>query len=275
VHVLSEALSVGVLIKMGAAVAMVVLLSFLAEVVSTQFAGIVSGYPLGAALSLFFFGYEISPEFAAESAPYTCLGLIATLAFSFCYYQTSLLLQMRRKVVQILSAAIGGLAGYFLSVSILQVVRVNFISALLLPILAIILFHHLFRNARIAEIQDRIRMSPPVLFARAIFAAIMIVLITFTANSVGPNWAGMFAAFPMTMLPLLLIIHFSYDSEHVYSVLKNFPKGLGAAVVYSLAVIFSYPAFGIYAGTAVAYGVATLYLVLIQSSQWWGRLWKA
>jgi hypothetical protein len=274
VHAVSETLPIVVLIKMGAAVVMVVLLSFLAEVVSTQFAGIVSGYPLGAALSLFFFGYEISPQFAAESAPYTCLGLIATLAFSFCYYQTSRLQQRRGKVVQIVSAAVGGLAGYFLSVSILQVVRVDFFSALLLPILAIALFHHLFRNAKNAEIQDRIRMSPAVLFIRATFAAFIIVVITFTASSVGPNWAGMFAAFPMTMLPLLVIIHFSYDSEHVFAVLKNFPKGLGAAVVYSLAVTFTYPAFGIYAGTAAAYGLATLYLVLIHAGEWCGKLWN-
>lgn len=273
-HVLNETLSLGVMIKMGAAVAMVVLLSFLAEVVSTQFAGIVSGYPLGAALSLFFFGYEISPQFAAESARYTCLGLIATLTFSFCYYHASLWSQRRGKVFQILLAALGGLGGYFLAASVLQGVRVHFLSSLLLPILAIVLFHYLLRNAENAEIQTRIRMSLQVLLIRATFAACMIVLITITASSVGPNWAGMFAAFPMTMLPLLVIIHFTYDSEHVYAVLKNFPKGLGAAVVYSLTVIFSYPAYGIYAGTAIAYGLATLYLVLIQAGQWCGKLWN-
>ena len=145
-HLLSETFPTLVLIKMGTAVIMVVLLSFFAEVVSTRFAGILSGYPLGAALSLFFIGYDLSPEFAAESAPYTCLGLIATQMFAFCYYRVSLLAQTRSKALQILCATLGGLAGYFLAATILQPVRVSLLLALLLPILAIALFHHLFRN---------------------------------------------------------------------------------------------------------------------------------
>ena len=64
------------LIKIGVAVFMVVGLSLIAEKVSTRFAGLVSGFPLGAAISLFFIGYEIEPSFAARSALFTILGLI-------------------------------------------------------------------------------------------------------------------------------------------------------------------------------------------------------
>jgi hypothetical protein len=264
---LSESFPVLALIKMGAAVLMVVVLAYLAEVVSTRFAGILSGYPLGSALSLFFFGYEISPQFAAESAHYTCLGLIATQTFAFSYYQASLMVQRQSKPLQILCATLGGLAGYFFAAAILLSLRVSFLAALLLPILAIAVFNHLFRNTENTKIQTRLPTNRKVLLLRATFAACIIVLITFIADSVGPGWAGMFAAFPMTMLPLLVIIHFSYDPEHVHTVLKNIPKGLGAVVAYSLAVILCYPVCGIYVGTVIAYGLATLYLVLIHAGE--------
>ncbi len=269
-NVLSETFSLLVLIKMGTAIIMVMALTFLAEAVSTRFAGILSGYPLGAALSLFFMGYEISPQFAAESARYTCLGLIATQTFGYCYHRSSLLARTRSKAHQILYAAFGGLAGYFLAASVLRSVQVDLLAAVLLAILAILVFHYLFRNADSTNIQRRTQLNLKVLLLRAGFASCIIVLITLTANFVGPRWAGMFAAFPMTLLPLLAIIHFSYDPGHVQAVLKNFPKGLGAAVAYSLAVALCYPSYGIYAGTAIAYGLATLYLVLIRAGESFG-----
>ena len=72
----------------------------------------------------------------------------------------------------------------------------------------------------------------------------------------------------MTTLPLVVIIHYTYDASRVHAVLKSFPKGLGSLVVYTLAVFIFYPLYGIYLGTLTAYGFATLYLVLIQS--FWG-----
>ncbi len=278
-QVLNDTFPTLVLIKMSTAVVLVVLLSLVAEVVGTRFAGILAGYPLGAALSLFFIGYDLSPEFAAESAPYTSLGLIATQTFAYGYYRASLLAVRQGKALQILCATMGGLVGYFLAASVLQGVRVNLFLALLLPTVAIALFHHLFRSAEDAEIQTRIRMNLTVIFLRAAFAGCVIVLITFTAKAVGPIWAGLFAAFPMTVLPVLVIIHITYDARHVHAMLKNFPKGLGALITYSVAVTLCYPGYGIYVGTAIAYGAATLYLVVLHFggfiSKWGNRLLRS
>ena len=52
--------------KLMSSVSIVVLLSWIAERVSPRVSGILSGYPLGAAIALFFYGVEISPEFAAS-----------------------------------------------------------------------------------------------------------------------------------------------------------------------------------------------------------------
>lgn len=65
------------------------------------------------------------------------------------------------------------------------------------------------------------------------------------------------------MLPFVLIIHFTYDKKHVYAILENVPKGIGSLVVYSLAVSVTYPTYGVYGGTLIAYALATTYLVLI------------
>ncbi len=76
-----------ILIILVVTVAVVLLLSLVTEHVSPRVAGILAGYPLGAAIALFFIGLESSPEFASNSAVYTMMGLVATQ--SFVYFQYS------------------------------------------------------------------------------------------------------------------------------------------------------------------------------------------
>jgi hypothetical protein len=257
------------IVKVMVAISMVVTLSLLAEHVSPRFAGLVSGYPLGAAITLFFLGLEIGPRFAAASAQHTMLGLIATEAFSFFYYQGSLVRLGGSKVVRIVISAGAGLAAYFLVIGICQHIQTGVVVAALLSGCSLAAFTFLLRHIADATIDARVPMSWGMLAGRALFAAAVIVLITASARLVGPVWAGLFAAFPMAMLPLCVIVHFTYRVEHVHAMIKNIPRGLGSLLLYSLAVHLTYPALGIYLGTAVAYGVATAYLVLV------GVNWRA
>jgi hypothetical protein len=251
------------LVKVMVAVSMVVGLSLLAEHVSPRFAGLVSGYPLGAAITLFFLGLEIGPRFAAESARHTMLGIIATEAFSFCYYQGSLLRSEGGKVARILVSAGVGLGAYFLVIGVCQRIQTGVVVAALVSGCSIVGFNFLLRHVADATIDAKVPMSWGMLAGRALFAAAVIVLITASARLVGPVWAGLFSAFPMAMLPLCVIVHFTYRVEHVHAMIKNVPRGLGSVLLYSLIVCLTYPALGIYLGTAVAYGAATVYLVLI------------
>jgi hypothetical protein len=264
VQPLTELFSVVSLVKTATAVSMVVLLSLFAEVVSPRFAGIFSGYPLGAAISLFFMGFEISPAFASQSALYTSVGLVATQVFAYSYYRASLAARKRGRGLDLLLAPLGSLAGYFAAAAILRMLSVSLATAAFLPILFILVFIYLFRDVENIKIEQRVSLSSKSLLFRSVFAAGAIVLITSTAKVVGPRWAGLFSAFPITMLPLVVIIHFTYGPQQVYSILKNVPRGLGSLVIYSLAVFFFYPGYGIYGGTAVAYGLATIYLVVAQ-----------
>jgi hydrogenase/urease accessory protein HupE len=99
------------LIKMGVVIVFTVTLSVLAEVTSPGVAGILSGYPMGAAVALFFIGLEIGPGFAAESSLHTSAGIVATLVFTYCYYRGSVLSGKPGGVLQILFACMVGVAG--------------------------------------------------------------------------------------------------------------------------------------------------------------------
>lgn len=252
------------LVKMGIVVVFTVGLSVLAEAVSPKVAGILSGFPLGAAVSLFFIGLEIDASFASKSALHTSAGLVTTIAFAYCYFATSRRVSRMRPVLQIPLACLGGIMGFFAAALLLSRVPRSLTLALFLPAAAIVATIPLFRNIEDVKIGKRVRMSFNMLLLRSVFAAVTIVLIIASARMVGPAWAGLFSAFPSVVLPLVAIIHFTYGPQHAFTIVKNVPRGLASLICYCITVSLAYPVYGVYSGTLMAYGAAAVYLLLIQ-----------
>lgn len=246
------------IIKIAVSVAVIISLSVIAEHVSPRMSGILSGYPLGAALSLFFIGVETTPEFAAGSATYTLLGLISTQLFVTAYYLVS------KYVISfsILFSSLGAILVFLLSTCFLQTIMLP--EALILPLTccSTLFFILLFKNIKNEQIKKRKNLSFSTLLLRAATATVIIVAITTIASSVGERWAGLLSSFPVTLFPLLLIIHGTYDQVHVHTIIKNVPQGLGSLIIYLITVHHAYPIFGLFLGTVSAFAAATVYLLL-------------
>jgi len=248
--------------KIVTSVCAVVALSLIAEHVSPRTAGILSGYPIGAAITLFFYGLEISPSFASRGAVYTPLGLIAVQSFLYSYVTISSIL--RRKTLPL--AAIASVL-VFLAVSwLMQLLSVGPITVSLGAAASIPVFLFLMHHIPDSTIEQAIAISHRVLLVRALIAAAIIVLIISLARTLGPQWAGVLSAFPSTILPLVIIVHATYGKHHAHTILKHAPRGLGAIIAYALTVHVTYPTIGIYAGTGAAFGSATVYLIVYSAA---------
>lgn len=245
-------------VKFFVSVILVLTLSAVAEHISPRAAGLLAGYPAAAVITLFFIGLDISPEFASDSAVYLMMGLVATQAFVYCYFRSSLYF----KKFTIVTSSVLAIIGYFMVIWLLHYIRLNKFLAALIPIASIFVFIYLFREIKNATIQERVKLTPRILFLRAFLAGCMILVIIATAKFVGSRWAGLFSAFPSTLFPLILIVHLSYDKAHVHTIIKNFPQGLGSLITYSLCVSIVYPISGIYIGTVISLAAASVYLIL-------------
>jgi hypothetical protein len=252
------------LVKVLVSILVVVLLSVIAERAGPRIAGIASGYPLGAAISLFFIGIEIDPAFAARSAIFTAAGLVATVAFVGGYLLGLRAAEGRRRMPALLLALMPALAAYGLAAWGVSAIPINGITAPLMALTSMVVANRVFRSIPDADIHEKIKLGLGVTLLRAVFAALVILVITTAAGLVGPEWAGLFSAFPITMLPLLVIIQFTYRPAHVRTIIKNVPRGLGSLLAYALVVAATYTAFGIVRGTVLGYLTATLYLVLLE-----------
>ena len=107
---------------------------------------------------------------------------------------------------------------------------------------------------------------------RAGMATAAILLITGIAGHVGEQWTGILTAFPITLYPLILVIHITYTGSEIAAVLKHVPMGLGGVVSFCVTAAFSLPAMGMFWGTLIAYVAAAAYLLTFsQLSRWWAR----
>jgi len=103
-----------------------------------------------------------------------------------------------------------------------------------------------------------------VLASRALFAAVVILIITAIAKAVGPRWSGIFAAFPTTVLPTVLVLHYHYGIETISALFREIPLGMLAIVIFSCSVYYTFPLFGVYLGILISYGVAFFYLLFYE-----------
>lgn len=257
-------LTLFIAIKVTVSILVVLLLSLIAEWASPRIAGIVSGYPLGAAISLYFIGLENGNGFAARSALFTAAGLAATIAFVGGYLLGIRVTQGRGRFSSLVFSILPGIAAYGVAAWALSYLPINWVSAPLIAIAGMLLAAWGFRRIPNVKIRQKIRMGVAVTLLRAGFAALVILAITTVAGAVGPRWAGLFSAFPITMLPLLVIVQFTYETDHVSTIIKNVPRGLGSLLIYVLVVAASYARLGIVWGTLLGYLAATLYLIMLE-----------
>jgi hypothetical protein len=253
-------------VKILIATLIVVTLSVVAEKASPRVSGLLAGYPLGTAMALFFYGFELGPRFAADAAIFALLGLIATQSFVYVYYQLSGRLRHWDARWSGLVSSLGAITAFALVAHLFSHMPAIPPLVAALTVLSMGLFIFLLRKLPDHMINRPVRLGFGVLLLRALFSAGIIVAITTAAKLVGERWAGLLSGFPITLFPFILIIHLTYRTAPVHTILKNFPRGMGALVLYSISVYLLYPRIGIYLGTVAAFGAATLYLLLLLRS---------
>ena len=123
---------------------------------------------------------------------------------------------------------------------------------------------NLYVTTQLANIRHKVPTTAFILLSRALFAAVVIVIITAMAKTVGSRWSGIFAAFPTTVLPTVWVLHYHYGSQTISALFREIPLGMLAIVIFSCSVYFTFPQFGVYSGIFISYGVALLYLLFYE-----------
>lgn len=247
------------ILKITITIGLILGLAWIAEKTSPRIAGILSGYPIGTALVLFFYGIQVGPEFAVAAIPYNLLGHVSALVFVYLYF-----LGARASTLgSAIQASLFATGGYLAAAWTMASFTPSLLSGAAVSFMAIGIFSFLLRKIPNATIDHPTRYTPAMLLFRLTLSTCLVLIITGFARIVGVRWAGLFSAFPLVVYPLLVLIHLNYGAQRAHTVLKNFPRGLWTVLVYSITISFTYTHFGVIPGTATGYLVATVALLAI------------
>jgi hypothetical protein len=249
------------LAKLLVSVGMVVGLGAVAVRAGPRLAGLLSGYPLGTATALFFIGLELSPGFAAESAVHTLPGFSATLALGAGYLACG----RRTGLPGVLTGTAGGLAAFAVTGLVLAEIDFNRLTGTLTSLAAMLVAMGLLRGVPDATAGGR-AAGWSALILRALLATAIVFAITGLAHLLPAAWAGIMSAFPVTLYPLMVILHLTRGPATVATLIKHFPAGMLSLLGYTLCVSLTYERIGLALGTLAGFAVATLWLLL------WTRL---
>ncbi|MEM8856063.1 MAG: hypothetical protein AAGD34_20370 [Pseudomonadota bacterium] len=241
--------------------AMVLALSAISERVGPRTAGILAGFPLGIAVSLFFIGLEQGAAFAAQSSVSAIGGLGAALVFCAAYWQAS----ARLTVMNAAGSSVAAILAFLGAAAIIRALPQD--RWVLLGVVAALTVAaaFAFRGIKVegGGTRPRIKLGPRVLAFRAGLASALVLLITGLAGVVGETWAGLLSGFPVTLYPVLLIAHLTYAKEVAHGIIKGFPFGIGSLVICALAASALLEPLGVYGGMAAAIALAGIYLATV------------
>ncbi len=237
---------------------LVLSLSFIAEKVSPKISGILSGLPVGSAITLLFFAIENGTDYVTKVALYNIHGLFASLAFSIGYYISTF---YKGKFEIFLSLFIS-FVSYLIIAFILANIPPHVILTPFIVIILMIITSIYFAKKENFNIDKKVKISVGDIFFRSVLTISIFLLISSLPKYVSSNIAGIFSSFPTILLPLMLIIHFRHSRFQARTIIKNTPFGLSSVVIYSLIVYFFYAKIGIVFGTIFALFCSIIYVVI-------------
>ncbi len=250
-------------------ISIVVTMSLIAERAGPRTAGLLTGLPLGAGMVIIFTGAEQGAGFAARSAHHMVPGFVTTLVFVYVYAAVAA------------KEGIGGVRGvlmpslcantaYAASAWLISLTQIPLLYSVPLILVCLVVTSKLMAYLPNTPIMARVRFGWRVMAFRAGMATTAILLITGVAGNVGEQWTGILTAFPITLFPLILVIHITYTGNEIAAVLKHVPMGLGGVISFCVTAAYSLPAMGMLWGTLLAYVAAAVYLLGVsQLNRWW------
>ncbi len=255
------------LIKLAVTVAIVLALTEVSRRVSPTLAGILSGLPLGAGLTMYFVAAEQGSAFALDAVPWGILGLSSSTVFSLAYLLVGQLFRgdsfarPAGRLASVLACTSVALAAFGLTAALFRrlTVTLGLSLAVTLPVIA----------ANIVVVRRLVAADPGSgasrsgyrsLLLRAVVAGALVAAVTAAAAAVGSEWTGLFSGFPMMLMPLYVVLHFEQGDRLYPGIVAGFSWSVTNLVLFYLSMQLFVPALGLGLSFAVIYALSGLYL---------------
>lgn len=212
-------------------------------------AGWLSGFPVVSAPVLFFFSIEHGALFAAEAAAATLSAVFAVFVFSLAYCWTA----VRNPWPLCLSA---GLAAYFAVVSVLYRFAPPVWMSAPLIVVMVASAPRLFPPS--ASSGRAPAASSGEIVLRVSAGALLVVTLTYFAQTLGARLGGLFAMFPVLGTVLAVFSHRHAGANFTINLLRGMAVGYYAFSSFCLVLAVALPRVSIAAAFTLGLAVAAV-----------------
>ena len=235
---------------------LIALQTLIGERVSLRWRGIILTIPTTTAIGLFFIGIAKSPIDAANAALY----IPASAGASYTFVTIFTLLRNKGLVLSYFFALI--FWGLFASL-IITFPPSTFTNSILIFLVIPVIIGYLTVKS-LPQIPDlkKFPMNFRHLFFRSLLGGFIIALGVFLSKTLVNIWGGIFTTFPAVFSSSLIIYYYLQGAKVIPSVSKSmfFPGAVGFPL-YVIVVNITFPIYGIWLGTLLAYLAYTAFLL--------------
>jgi hypothetical protein len=218
-------------------------------------AGWLSAFPVIGGPILFFIATEHGNHFASTAASGTLSAVLAIITFSIAYSWAAMRFAWRGSLFI-------ALIFYAIAVLILNALHASLYVTIIANVLVIAVAPRLFPqiSAKIGASDNATTPSTFDLPFRMAVGAILVLLVTYFASSLGPRLSGIFAMFPIMSTVLAAFSHRSAGKEFAIKLLKGMLLGWYAfsAFCFTLSLLLEN------SSIPIAFTVATITASIVQ-----------
>lgn len=232
--------------------------TWLAERLGSRIAGLIANLPSKLLVTLVFLAVVQGPSFAVDTTRAVPAGMTINAFYLFFFI---LLLPLGLPRTLLLTTC------FWLGAAVLaeHIHLEALLPSVLLYLAATVLTWGLLEFVlHIPAVPGRRRRYGPRSFLyRGLFAGTVVAATVFVSEFVGSYWTGLFSTLPAVMLSTMTILTLAGGPHLARATGKVMLLASTNIIVFSLAVIATYPRLGVAAGTVLSYGAAAVWVWLL------------
>jgi hypothetical protein len=212
-------------------------------------AGWLAGLPVVAGPILFFLAVERGDGFASNAASAALSAVLASVAFGVTYAHAAQRMSWAPSLLLALPA--WGTTAFALSL-LPSSASLSFLISFITLVAAPLLF------PATPALSNTYVISATELCCRMLAGAVLTVVVTVAADSLGSNWSGLLAVFPVLGIVLAVFSHRTQGSVFVAALLRAMATGLYSFASFCFALSLALPHIGVPAAFAIAVALAVV-----------------
>ncbi len=237
----------------------ITLVTVLSEKLGTKIGGLIGNMPSNILVSFLFIGWTQTPEFAANAARIVPLAMVIDSVFLFTFIICA-------KKYGLFSFIPAFLAWAILAYPIGTIAYDNILFGTLIYLLiTIFLFYILEFKLQIPSIERKEKKSYSIkeLLLRACLSGGVVSSAILIAAFLGPVWGGIFSIFPAVMFSTMYLLTKSKGVDFSRATGKVMLLASTNILVFAIAIVYTYPKYGLIFGTILSYLASVLFALLI------------